>query len=220
MKSLFLAAFGALLFTLPAVAAQDLDAGIHHLQSQWAVIKYKETDHDQQLAKMAALAGEADQLTAQFPGRAEPLIWSAIIKSTEAGMKGGMGALGLAKQAKRELEQAIAIDGTVLGGAAYTTLGSLYYQVPGGVIGFGSKKKARANLLKGLSINPDGIDANYFYGDFLLRRKQYAQAIKAFEHAMAAPPRPSRPLADQGRRAEIAAGLAQARKKLAEKSRR
>ncbi len=219
MKTLFLTISAALLFVLPAQAADDLSAGISHLQSQWAVINYQVKDHDQKLAQMAALADEADKLTAAYPGRAEPLVWSAIIKSTEAGIKGGMGALGLAKQAKRELEQAIAIDGTVLGGSAYTTLGSLYYQVPGGVIGFGSKKKARANLLKGLEINPDGIDANYFYGDFLLRRKHYDEAIKALEHALAAPPRPSRPLADAGRRAEIKAKLAEARMKLAEKSR-
>ena len=220
MKSLVLACLGALFLVLPAAAADDLNAGINHLQLQWAVIKYQVSDHDQQLAQMADLASEADQLTAAFPGRAEPLVWSAIIKSTEAGIKGGMGALGLAKQARRELEQAIAIDGAVLGGSAYTSLGSLYYQVPGGLIGFGSKKKARANLQKALSINPDGIDANYFYGDFLLRRKDYKGAIAAFEHALAAPARPSRPLADQGRRAEIAAGLAEARERLAKKSKR
>ncbi len=214
MKILTLAIFGALMMVQP-VYADAVDDGVAHLQQQWAVINYKTPDPKVQLEKMAALADEADQLTAANPNRAEPLVWSAIIKSTEAGMKGGMGALSLAKQARRELEQAIKIDGKALDGSAYTSLGSLYYQVPGGPIGFGSKKKARANLQQALAINPDGIDANYFYGDFLLRRKKYEEAIAAFEHALDAPARPNRPIADEGRRKEIEAKLAEAKAKIA-----
>ena len=47
--------------------------------------------------------------------------------------------LGHAEQplGRRALEQALAIDATALEGSAFTTLGSLYYQVPGWPIGFG-----------------------------------------------------------------------------------
>lgn len=214
MKTLILAFLGALMMALPVNAQGSVEDGISRLQHQWAVIKYQTPDSDQQVDQMKALAGQADQLTAAFPDRAEPLIWSAIIKSTEAGMKGGMGALGLAKQARRELEQAIAINGSALNGSAYTSLGSLYYQVPGRPIGFGSKKKARTNLQQALTLNPDGIDANYFYGDFLIHRKKYDEAIAVFEHALAAPARPARPIADQGRREEINIALQEARGKL------
>lgn len=213
MKMFTFAIFGALILVQPTYA-EGVDDGIAHLQQQWAAINYQTSDPKVQLEKMAALANEADQFTAANPNRAEPLVWSAIIKSTEAGMKGGMGALGLAKQARRELEQAIAIDGKALNGSAYTSLGSLYYQVPGGPIGFGSKKKARANLQQALAINPDGIDANYFYGDFLLHRKKYDEAVIVFEHALTAPARPSRPVADEGRRKEIEAKLAEAKAKI------
>jgi hypothetical protein len=58
----------------------------------------------------------------------------------------------------------MAIDPRALQGSAYTSLGSLYYQVPGWPIGFGDDKRAEAMLLKALEINPDGIDPNYFYG--------------------------------------------------------
>ncbi|MDQ7078414.1 MAG: tetratricopeptide repeat protein [Robiginitomaculum sp.] len=78
-----------------------------------------------------------------------------------------------------------------------------------------ARKKARANLKQALAINPDGIDANYFYGDFLLRRKKYDEAIAAFEHALDAPARPNRPIADEGRRKEIEAKLAEAKAKIA-----
>ena len=218
MRPLILSFFGALMLAQPVFAATSVESGVADLQHKWAVIKYQVSNPDEQLAQMAALSEEADQFQAQFPNRAEPLIWDAIITSTQAGMKGGMGALKLAKRARDMLDQAIAIDGTALNGAAYTSIGSLYYQVPGGLIGFGSKKKARANLKKGLEINPDGLDSNYFYGDFLMSRKKYDEAIKVFQHALAAAPRPTRPIADKGRRAEIAAAIAEAKAKAKAKS--
>jgi len=213
MRLLILSFFGALMLAQPTLAANSVEGGIADLQHKWAVIKYQVSDPDEQLTQMAALAEEANQLQAQFPSRAEPLIWDAIITSTQAGMKGGMGALKLAKRARDMLDQAIVIDGTALKGSAYTSIGSLYYQVPGGLIGFGSKKKARANLKKALSINPDGIDSNYFYGDFLMSRKKYDEAITVFQHALAAAPRPNRPIADKGRRDEIAVAITQAQVK-------
>lgn len=98
-----------------------------------------------------------------------------------------------------------------MGGSAYTSLGSLYYQVPGWPLGFGNDDKAREMLRKGLAVNPDGIDANYFYGHFLLEQGEYADAVPVLEKALAAPARPGRELADQGRRSEIEQALAEAR---------
>ena len=142
------------------------------------------------------------------------LIWEAIIRSTYAGAKGGLGALDEVKQAKKLLEQAIKMDPTAMHGSAYTSLGSLYYQVPGWPIGFGDDKKAKDMLLKGLSYNPDGIDSNYFYGDYLLAHKNYQQAVVVFEKALKAAPRPGRESADTGRRAEIEAAMIKAKKDL------
>ena len=133
---------------------------------------------------------------------AELRIWHGIVLSTWAGAKGGLGALDLVKQAKAELEQAIKLDAKALDGSAYTSLGSLYYQVPGWPIGFGDDEKAEAMLKKALTLNPNGIDPNYFYGDFLLRKKRYSEAKTVLEKALAAADRPGRALADGGRRAE------------------
>ena len=69
-------------------------------------------------------------------------------------------------------------------------------------------------LKKALSINPDGIDPNYFYGDFQLEEGNYQEAVKYLEKAAAAPPRPGRPLADKGRQDEIQEKLHLARNKL------
>ena len=75
--------------------------------------------------------------------------------------------------------------------------------MPGWPIGFGNDDKAETYLKKALAVNPDGMDPNYFYGDFLMQEKHFDQALAAFQHALAAPPRPNRPIADAGRRAEI-----------------
>ena len=70
-------------------------------------------------------------------------------------------------------------------------------------------------LTKGLQVNPNGIDANYFYGDFLRDQKDWKGAEAALTKAIAAPPRPGREIADQGRRKEAQALLGKVRSQLA-----
>ncbi|AUN32791.1 hypothetical protein C0V82_21055 [Niveispirillum cyanobacteriorum] len=215
-KKLILATL-SLLLAGSALASPDpaMDAKVAELQAGWAHVKYEVKGEDAQLADMEGLANQAKTVTAAYPGKAEPLIWEAIILSSEAGIKGGMGALSLVKEAKAKLEAAEQIDPTALDGSVNTSLGSLYYQVPGFPIGFGSDKKAKAYLEKALAQNPDGIDPNYFYGDFLFRQGEYAKARDVLNHALAAAPRPGREVADAGRREEINAVLAQIETKVA-----
>ena len=63
-------------------------------------------------------------------------------------------------------------------------------------------------------MNPNAIDPNYFYGKFLIDQGEYAKAITVLEHALVAPDRPTRPIADAGRRAEIRQSIAPAKIKL------
>ncbi len=206
----------ALLLTLSSVATPalaDMDTDIVSIQRQWAEAKYDTAAVDQKKA-MADVVATGRALVDSYPDRAEPKVWLAIALSTEAGMNGGLGALGEVKEARKLLESAEKIDPEALDGSIYTSLGSLYYQVPGWPIGFGSDDKAEAYLKQALAINPDGIDPNFFYGDFLLDQKDYEQAVAYLVKASQAPDRPDRPLADAGRRAEIDAKLAQARGEL------
>jgi len=186
---------------------------VAQLRSGWEQIKYHTPTASQELA-YAKLAQEAAQVSTAQPGQAEPLIWQAIILASQAGAKGGLGALSLVKQARELLEQAEQLDPKALDGSVYTSLGSLYYQVPGWPIGFGDDDKARDYLQKALSVNPDGIDANYFYGDFLLDQGDYRGAVAALEKALQAPARPGREVADAGRRQEVLVDLSKARSKL------
>lgn len=198
---------------MQAQAAPAFDEQLLTLQEQWAHINY-EVDKNQKEAEFEKLAGQLQQLAAQNPGRPEPLIWRGIVLSTWAGAKGGLGALGLVKDARDLFEQSLKLSPDALQGSAYTSLGSLYYQVPGWPIGFGDDKKARELLEKAIAINPAGIDSNYFYADYWLEQGEYPKAKQYFDKALQAPARPSRPLADAGRRQEIQAKLAQVGKKL------
>ena len=207
----FASALALAAFSLATAAfAAPVDDDVAQLQRDWEVVKYK-TPTAQQEKQYEALAEKAGKVVAAYPNRAEPLVWQGIIVSSLAGARGGLGALGLARQAKAQYEAALKIAPEALDGSAYNSLGVLYYKVPGWPIGFGDKAKARELLLKALSINPNGIDPNYFYGEYLIETGKSGEAVPYLERALAAPARPGRELADAGRREEAKALLAKAR---------
>lgn len=190
--------------------AAGVEDAVVDLQHDWEVIRYQ-TPAPERGKRFEALAAKARKVSEAYPGRAEPLVWEGIIVSSWAGEKGGLGALGLVKQAKALYEGAIAIDGDVLDGSAYNSLGVLYYKVPGWPVGFGDKAKAKELLQKALSLNPKGIDPNFFYGEYLVETGQPDQAVAYLERALQAPPRPGRQVADSGRREEARLLLEKAR---------
>ncbi|HZF86339.1 MAG TPA: tetratricopeptide repeat protein [Burkholderiaceae bacterium] len=194
---------GALPF---AARAAPVDDAVAELQHDWEVIRYQ-TPAAEREKRFEALSAKAHKVSESFPGRAEPLVWEGIIVSSVAGEKGGLGALGLVKQAKALYESAIAINGDVLDGSAYNSLGVLYYKVPGWPVGFGDKAKAKDLLQKALALNPRGIDPNFFYGEYLVETKQPDQAVAYLDKALQAPPRPGRQIADTGRKEEARALL-------------
>jgi tetratricopeptide (TPR) repeat protein len=213
MKRLILALGLTSVLTFAAVQptrADAVDDRVAVLQRSWDHINY-EVPQGTRLAEMARLNTQADAVVAASPGRAEPLIWSAIITASEAGLRGGLGGLGLAREARTLLERAEAINPRALNGAALTSLGSLYAQVPGAPIGFGNRTRARTYLQRALTIAPNDVDANYFMGDLLNREHDYAGAVRSLERALAAPARPGRAAADRGRKAEARTLLAQVR---------
>jgi Tfp pilus assembly protein PilF len=172
-----------------------------------------ETSDDAQLKSFEQLLITADDVVGTYPDQADPLIWRGIIKSSYAGAKGGLGALSLAKSAKKDFEQALAIDDKALMGSAYTSLGTLYFKVPGWPLGFGDDEQAETLLKKALALNPNGIDSNYFYGLFLLEENNLALAEQFLLKAKNAPKRPDRPVADKGRLKEIQIALQQLEQK-------
>lgn len=191
----------------------DVLTDIQPLQQRWAEINYQ-LEEDKREQAYASLLAEADKVVAANAASAEAYIWRGIIKSSFAGAKGGLGALSVAEESKADLERALALDANALQGSAYTSLGVLYAKVPGWPIGFGSDKKAAELLNKALTINPQGIDPNYFYAELLADKRDYNQAMRYLEQAKQAPARPGRESADAGRQQEIAALVTKVAKKI------
>jgi len=183
-------------------------ATVDDLQAGWDNANFQLTGKEQS-ESFASLIAAADAYTAANPADADGWVWSGIIKSSFAGIEGGLGALGLAKQAKADFEQSLKLDANAMQGSASTSLGTLYAGVPGWPLGFGDDKKAEEFLLKGLALDPAGIDSNYFYAKFLREEGRSVEARKYYEAALLTPPRPGREVADSGRQAEIRAALAE-----------
>jgi tetratricopeptide (TPR) repeat protein len=207
-------AVSAALFCLAATATASAESEFDHrladIQQRWAVANYQLAVPKEKLQALESLSTDAHRFSQEHPGRAEPLIWEGIVLSTCAGAKGGVGALGLAKKSRAALEAALKIDDKALDGSAYTSLGVLYSKVPGFPLGFGDDDKAQDMLVKALTINPYGIDPNYFYAQYLCDHNECRDAKRYLERALQAPPRPGRELADEGRHREVMELLAKA----------
>lgn len=194
--------------------ASPMEMDVAALQQEWARIKYQVSDKDMQLDAIHKLEEQATAISAKYPHQAEPKIWEGIILSTDAGIVKGLSALGKVEKAKELFETSLKENPKALDGSAHTSLGSLYYQVPGWPVGFGDDEEAEKHLKTALQMNPGGIDPNYFYGDFLLQSDRYDEAKTYLSKALQAPDRPNRQLADAGRRQEIKAALAQIDQKM------
>lgn len=211
----------ALLLTGTSAASQkapidpdaDVSANISTLQKHWATVQYQLDEKATRVREMAELAQLAQTVRQRFPGRAEPLIWEGIIVSSQAAINGGLGALKLVRRARELFELALDIDEAALNGSAHVSLGSLYYMVPSWPLAFGNHDKADTHLRRALQIDPDSIDANFFYAGLLEKRGDISGAITTLQKAAAAPARPERPVADRGRREEIARQLDRLRKR-------
>jgi tetratricopeptide (TPR) repeat protein len=195
----------ALVYFQPGFAGLSSSAEmpeVKEIQFEWARLYYMDEFLNQNFRELQALAEHSGQVAEQHPESAEALVWNAIVLSTLAEKKGGLGALGLVKQARAKLEQAEAIDPAVLGGSVYASLGSLYSKVPGWPIGFGSDKKAEQYFKKALAINPQGLDINYFFAEYLIEQGKEQLALEYIDKALQAPLMAERPVADKGRRAQ------------------
>jgi tetratricopeptide (TPR) repeat protein len=195
-------------------AAQPMDAEVAQIQQQWAVVNYK-TSKQSKTKAFEHLAQKAHAVSERYPNQAEPLVWESIVLSSYAGSLSGiskMGALSKVEQARDLLLKAEKINSTMLDGSIYTSLGALYYKVPGWPLGFGDNKKAYSYLQKALAVNPNGIDPNFFLGELLFYQNKYQEAYQVLQKAQKSPPRPSREIADQGRRKEVAQLIAKVKR--------
>jgi len=181
------------------------------LQHEWAHINY-EVGEKQKEEAFEALSAKAHAWSVKYADKPEPLVWEAIIKSTYAGAKGGLGALSLMEEARDLLLKAEKIDGKALNGSIYTSLGSFYYMTTGWPIGFGDDDTALEYLNKALNMAPSDMDSNYFAGDYWLEERKYKKAAEYLRKVIGLPDVENRAVYSKGRKAEAAVKLKKAEK--------
>ncbi|TNE46191.1 MAG: hypothetical protein EP321_01140 [Sphingomonadales bacterium] len=174
----------------------------------WAHIVYEMKGSSTQTKALDRLGQQAAQVVARYPGKAEPLLWQGIVTSEQANRANFFHKLGLATRARDLLAKAYAIDPHAGKGGVAMSLGVLYYKVPGSPIGFGDDARAGKLLKEALALDPGGMDANYFYADYLLDQGDKADARTYAMKALRAPHDTTRPAWDAGRRREVQALIA------------
>ena len=180
------------------------------IQSDWARVFY-EAPRETQGTQYGKLLERIRELKQENPTRAEPLIVEAIILCTYSAASLGLDTIDLLETARDLLKESIRMDPHALEGGAYVTLGNLYRRLPGWPILYGDRKLAKEYLSTGARLFPEGIDTNYFMGDFLLEEGDLSLAIPYLEKAQAAPLRPSLRISDEHVHLEAADALVEAR---------
>jgi tetratricopeptide (TPR) repeat protein len=170
-------------------------------------VKLQVGDRDDQEKQMASLAQRAVQIAKQYENIPDPVVWVGIITSEQASLANDNGspikALKFAKRARDILEEVEKTNPETMDAGAPTTLGVLYDRVPGFPISFGDKDRARYYLQEAIRSAPIGLDANFFYGDFLFKLGERSEAAKILERALTLPELSNRPLWDKSLRAAI-----------------
>jgi hypothetical protein len=200
-----------LLVALPVCAQASEDTSLKsellRLAQDWEHVKLQVIDRGDQERKMAVLALRAGKIAEQYENIPDPIVWVGIITSEEASLANENGsplkAFELAKRARDVLEMVEKTDPMTMDAAAPATLGLLYDRVPGFPMGFGDKVKARLYLQEAVRYAPDGLDANFFYGDFLYKHGEQCEALKVLERALTLPELSNRQLWDKSLRAAI-----------------
>lgn len=181
---------------LPAfVTADTLEITLQKIESEWARIHYTVAKKHQEVAFKQLLADIKD-VNVLYLDQAELIIQQAIIVASNADNIFPLAALQAIHQARDLLLHAIELNPEASDGAAFVILGSLYYQVPGWPIAYGDDDEAKKMLQKALAINPNTIDANYFYGDFLVTQGRQKDAVVYFKRALAISVRTTQVFAD------------------------
>jgi tetratricopeptide (TPR) repeat protein len=183
---------------------------VQSLQDEWAEIFYR-LPEDRQAEKFEELLPRVRAVAERYPKQAEPLVMEAIVLCTYAAAEFGLNSLRKVERARDLLIKAIATNPRAMEGSAYITLGNLYYRLPGWPISYGDEDLGRQYLEAALKLFPDALDANYFYGDFLLNQGEFKQALPYLEKADRAAIRPTVRLSDLKLKDELRKALQAAR---------
>ena len=194
----------------PPLQADPAAATAKTLNAEWAEIFYR-LPSEAQTDKYSELLSRIRAFKAQYPRRAEPLILEAITLCTLAAADWGFDSLSRIGEARELLEKSIDLDPKAMEASAFLTLGNLYYRLPGWPLSFGDEDQALQYYEMAVRLYPDGLDANYFMGDYWLGEEEYDKALPYLEKADKAPLRPAHRLSDSKLKGEVEKALKAAR---------
>lgn len=177
------------------------------LETNWAKIRYQ-TPVKQRMKTFKTMLTSLDKAPQQCLATANYIIIEAMIRGSMIKLNSSsFSTLTKIKKIKKLLGQAINKDPAAMDGLGWTLLGLLYDKSPGWPLSIGDDNKAENAYKKGLKYNPAGIDANFYYGDFLRRKDLPLQAKRYLLKANQAKLRSGREIAHQGRLKDVQRSL-------------
>ncbi len=175
--------------------AENLKDSLKNIELEWAKVYYEQPKQKQQAA-YPVLLDKMQQLAKIDPNDAGVIYWTALIKASYAAHQNPVDALEAIHEVRDLLSKAIAINPKVMNGAAYVVLGTLYDKAPQWPIAFGDDDIAKKMLETALEISPNGVESNYFYGEFLLNHDDVQAASSYFKKVISVPVRSEQPYPD------------------------
>ena len=151
-------------------------------------------------SRLSQLEAQLDQANAMDES-SEVLMWRGAIGASVAREKGGVGALGIIKQAKKDLEASVKADPS--NDMASAILANLLGKAPGWPLSVGNKKKADQMFTQVLQANPNNILALQGYAELMIEQGKPDEAKGLLARALQLAPRDGREMADEARQTQI-----------------
>jgi tetratricopeptide (TPR) repeat protein len=193
----------------PPTGPPNLDAEFASIAQGWDEARYGISDERTQIVALGLLTVQLASLAERYPCDARIRVWQGVILAGEADDSDWIDALRLAGEARSVLQSVSGApldrDATIM---REVTLGALYAQAPPFPISFGDAREAEAHFRRALAVDPNGLEPNYYFADFLFRQHRYREANTVAQTALRAAPRANRDLGDRGERGDLTELLA------------
>ncbi len=186
--------------------APGFDDQILAIGRAWDEARHGISDEPSQMVALRALESQIDALVENHPDDYRLRVWRGIVLAGQADVSNWGEALRLADRARRSL---LSVNPARLDPTTATeleiALGALYDQAPGFPVSFGDAVEAERHFRRAIAIDPAGLESNYYFADFLVRRRRYADAKAMLQRALQAALRPGRESGDKSVHEDAAA---------------
>jgi hypothetical protein len=152
---------------------------IDFLKSQWVVIK-QQKPNKLYTNRILNLTKTASQFVLNHPNDPHYLVWEARIYTLAVEKLNKFKGINYAKHARNSLLEATKFSSGIQLGYIYSNLGYLYLIAPKLSLSLKNNSKKYKYLTKGLQLNPEGLESNYYYGLYLLNKKNSIESAQYY----------------------------------------